>query len=164
MDPTAGPGYSEEQYQPEFMIGYGAFSSAVKGHLAGQSQPKHISTEDWRRLLLQLKESFEARANSVYDGFNSCLAVNCAPGTRGWDEWSTPSRDGRLKSLLNGILRTVELERSNRQVTSMWNEFLGSEFLIDQNLKITYQQAIEVFNQDRFNSDPRVSILVRWGL
>lgn len=160
-DPSTYPGYSLEQFQPEFMEGFGTFQEAVKSKLSGY---KRLNLEDWQKTLNAVSQLIVDRANVVYDGFFACQQIDCRPGTEGWDEWSTPGRDDTLRRTIKGIIRTIDLNRDNRRAVDYWNKFLRQRFAYDKNLQLTNEYAVDVCNNGLITSDPRHTIQARWGL
>jgi hypothetical protein len=160
-DPASYPGYALEQFQPEFMEGFGTFQEAVKSKLSGW---KRLNLEEWQKTLDFITDMIKTRANVVYDGFFACQQMDCRPGTAGWDEWSTPGRDDTLRRQIQGGIRTIKLNKDNRRAVDIWDRFMKKRFAYDKNLQLTNEYAVGAFNNGLTSSDPRHTIQARWGL
>ncbi len=164
VDAEDHPGFSEEQYLPEFMGVQTLFAAAVEGHLSGKANGGAFSHKNFEESIKALRFKYMERVLAVNDGLQNCPAIDCAPGTAGWAEYSTPSRDGKLKDLVMSILRTVEAMQHDRNVMRVWNKFVSEQLDLKLNrLKIPMADALTHVRDDKISSDPRVSLEARWG-
>jgi hypothetical protein len=159
--PEDHPYFSEEQYEPNFTLEYGSFAYAIKGRLSGK---KRVSQGAFRTTLKELKKQLDLRAKVVREGFEECQKINCAPGSEGWQEWSTPVRDNRLFGLVSGAANIAEINKRNSNLMEVWNEYMSKRIRIKKNKSIKMEDMIEIYLNKSFGSDPRDSIEVRWGL
>lgn len=155
------PGYSTEQNEVGFMIGYGTFSSAVKAAITGNSQ---FDITEWTKTLKELENKIKERSQVIVEGFEACLKIDCSPGTEGWQAHSTPNRDSRLQGLIVGVLKTIDIHKDNKKVLQPWEKLTNKFFSISKTQQMSFKDAIENMHTDKFDSDPRKSVESRWGL
>lgn len=161
------PGYSEEQFHfpvdsenaktPHFIKVYKKLNPDFSFQIMMQ------------RSFEELQERVQDRIKIVEDGFNYCKGHDCAPGSAGDEDWSTPSRDSRLLEL-HGSLNLAtdflqQLEPQNylamreKVAKDSWNKVYlieGQSYALPQiTLALTHQLT---------KTDPRLSIAERWGL
>lgn len=156
------PGYSLEQYEPDFVGESGNFSVAVAKRLVPDWDPKGavISYIDL------VKTMIDDRLEIVKSGYEACKVISCEPGTDGWENWSTPSRDGRLLQTygtLSELLASLAWHPDYWDLFSLLEE-LKNNHLIVNGESITYGQGIALAQLKIPSHDPRDSIARRWGL
>ena len=120
--------------------------------------------------MLELRDRLQDRIKMVEDGFAFCQNNNCAPGSRGDDDWSTPSRDGRLLQLHDTINLSLDLifaaegapgiEVAKNKLATFARE---QSFVIDGET-FSMLSVVTALVHRLTKSDPRVSIKERWGL
>lgn len=161
---SSHPTYSAEQYDPGFIGAAGGFSYAVKERLAGGGGGVDRFAE-FQRVLARLDELLRGRVNAVESGYNACMTVNCAPGSAAWEEYSTPTRDNRIRDTLNLASQIMKNGRDSffQSYSRTWGEFARRQIFVEDRM-VSYQTVLTNFSQGRVSSDPRASIKARWGL
>lgn len=108
-------------------------------------------------LYKDLFDLFYARTQIVEEGFNKCQQINCNPGTTGWEDWGTFSRDSRIKGKI-ATLTSVDFSWSQSK-----NSNLKKEIIKLEGLSWDLKAMIWNWKNSIFSSDPRESIASRWG-
>lgn len=155
----AHPDFSEEQYEEEFMKGHAGFSSAVKAHLLG----KIDGAKEFTTSLKLLREAIESRLKVVSDGYLACQRIDCRPGTEGYEEWSTPVRDSKLKDLTKLVVALARQNSSRNSVKTAWSEFTKLQVRIND-VRYPMGRILENILNDRLVGDPGQTPEARWGL
>ena len=162
------PGYSEEQFQ------------LANQNAAASSNPhflnvfKKINPQFSFQLMLdkswqELQERVQDRIKIVEEGYNYCLEHDCRPGSQGDEDWSTPSRDKRLREIHSTInLAGTLLLQSDPQAFQTWSP-LAEARALSPNLVIggehfSLAEIIVALIHQLMESDPRLPIVERWGL
>jgi hypothetical protein len=155
------PGYSLEQFDPAALEGL-PYDEFVYGRVAPN---RRVDPESKLTMLAeQLRNLFEARGEIVAEGYDHCYPGRCAPGSKDYEDWSTPTRDARL---LSRIRAAQEVLRVNPGLGEFWEQELTYyEIWIDYEgdyRSITLQTLVEAWLAGRYSSDPNKSIPERWG-
>lgn len=152
------PNYSQEQYDSALEDEFGSFHNAVFYRLGLKyNYRKHI-----RNLKQMLKNQLKTRVDIIKDGFEVCSRENCSPGTANYENWSTPSRDKRIKEAFFVMNKTVE-KMSGKMFKRRYVRYLKSKKLkLDKGKKMSYQELQDIFLNDHFSSDPTRPIADRW--
>ncbi|WP_374078991.1 hypothetical protein [Bdellovibrio bacteriovorus] len=147
---TEMPGYSLEQFsfksQKDFTIalfeklGFSGGADAIRDYL-------------YKDIL----EQFRARVGIVEEGFTKCQKIDCKPGTVGWEDWSTPSRDSRIKGKI-GSLASLDFQPANSP-----NKYADQEVLVLEGASWPLKAMIWNWKNDQYVSDPRESVTSRWS-
>lgn len=106
-------------------------------------------------ILKDIYEQFKLRRQIVQEGYQKCQVINCAPGSQGWEDWSTPSRDARIKAKIYS-LETI----GGRSPASAWWQ---SEVIQAEGVSWTLKAMIWNWKHAVPSHDPRASELARWG-
>ncbi len=156
------PGYSLEQYQPDFFKhGTHDFSAEVAARLQDSTDP----IVGMHAVLSNLESAISERKKLVEDGFTLCSTQDCSPGTKNYEDWSTPSRDARLGQSFDQItgyitsLHGDDLDRANK----LLKREKRKKLLRFDGKKYRYDQIEAVWKTHQYSSDPRVSPATRWG-
>ncbi len=159
----AMPGYSLEQYQPEF-VANDSFDEAVFNRVAPQR------TVDFKRkvtsLLYTLVNRYSERVQLVEGALRACFPNRCAPESREYDDYSTPSRDKRIQELIDFTAKIVS-ERPETKWTYnlfVWNNKINLGGPQYQTYEPALAELIKIWNERRYSSDPNDSIEKRWGI
>ena len=155
------PGYSLAQYDPAFMGTARSFSEAVLKKIKPAFDPvAHLEDgiQEARSLVLSRKEVVER-------GWDYCQKNPCAPGTSGWEDWSTPARDQRLGDTLRVVSDFVdEYALEIPSLRPRWQQVLAETvFQLNETL-LTLGWVQEVWLKSEYSSDPRTSPISRWGM
>lgn len=141
---TEMPGYSLEQFSFK-ADGQFPFELLKKlGFKGEQSEIRDYVVKD-------ILELFRAREAIVTEGYEKCRQMNCSPGSQGWEDWGTPSRDSRLKgkiASLSAFPRAPFKEVGLLEIEgTTWN----------------FDALVWNWQHEHFSSDPRDAITKRWG-
>lgn len=113
--------YSLEQFDPQLKENYPAFINFVVARVKNNYDPLklvEIALED-------ILNSVRGRALIVEKGFEFCSSNDCAEGTAGFEEWSTPSRDSQLKKKFEDIDKLVrDYQFMAPSLQSQWTDGL----------------------------------------
>jgi len=162
--PENMPGYSLEQYAPDF--------------IRQKDRPNYLE------VLLRLKPNvnfvsvvksgyadliamIKTRAALVKEGFGHCPNRSCSPESRAFDDWSTPSRDKKIKDTIQqlGMISSLPLpEDVHREIRDIVVKAYGTEVLSFYGE--TYQLRSLIFSwiNQLYSSDPNDEPSVRWGI
>lgn len=170
----AHPDYSEEQFHLD------SNDDDEEGDDDGDELPHFIKA--FKRLNPQfsfetiLSKSFEElqarlkdRIQIVEEGYAFCQINDCSPGSAGDEDWSTPSRDNRLKDLHNSMNLAVRfLDQYDPEAVQRWKKILSEQtqeksFTIGAKNYSLHQIIIALIYQ-LTQTDPRLSPNQRWGL
>ncbi len=153
------PGYSLEQYDPEF--GKDNFGIAVLKRI----DPDFNAAKVYKNVLKSTVDVIKQRISVVKEGYEFCSANDCSPGTQNYEDWSTPSRDKQLKEQMSqeenlfyafsSISEEVRTIRANK-IKEKNIEILGELY--------SYEFIKSIWPKKYFNSDPRASLEQRWAL
>lgn len=155
---TDMPNYSDEQYTSEFRAEASTFYLAVLRRL----QPGFSLDTLVSQLFESTASALRGRQEIVRDGFAACAQGTCKEGSDGWENWSTPSRDGRIGEQL------AELQRLGWQlpddVRARLDERMHTPLLTEDGRTYTLEQIRWAWDNKMFSSDPADTPAVRWGL
>jgi hypothetical protein len=156
------PGYSLEQYLPTFFKHDTIdFSVEVAARLRESLDP----LIGMQAVISNLETSVKERKTLVEDGFKVCSTQDCAPGTKNYEDWSSPSRDARLGQYfdqITGYLTTLHGDDLDRAKSLLTRE-KKKKLLKFEKKKYRYDQIEAVWKAKRFSSDPRDPPAKRWG-
>lgn len=166
VDAKKMPYYSEEQYDPDFVQPvsdenpeYKDFSITVFRKLNPDFNPSLRITEG----LAEIDQMVAARKDVIIEGYAVCKA-GCKEGSADYENWSTPSRDKRIKELLHDLEMYQSALYAIPDVSKSWEDALtkniveldGENYVLSH-LKWTFQNSF-------FSSDPNQTPEIRWGL
>ncbi len=164
------PGYSTEQYK----IPLGSWNETVQRKLATRSESIE---ERMTRIVEQACRTARERAVVVAmgDRYLSQMSNTCMNDTQ-FDDYSTPSRDKRLKMTFTQFTREAEMSRGKLPSGlqgKIDNVLLGErsanssspycQVSIGSGLNLTLGQVYERLLQGKFSSSPHDTLKMRWG-
>lgn len=157
------PHYSEEQYDEELTKEFGEFYNAVFHRL----KLKYNFKKHLRRLKKILTSQLESRVLVVNEGLEICANENCSPGTANYENWSTPSRDKRIKETFQSMNRIIE-SHGNKCFKKRFSNYLKNKKLRvsikkGSELKIKFKELKNIFEKQLYSSEPNAPLLNRWG-
>lgn len=147
------PLYSEEQYAENFCEDEPHFSFCLFKKLGMTFKPELII----QKVQNGLMESLKMREDVVKNGFVYCETHDCSPGTQAWEDWSTPTRDGRMKA---AFISADNLAQDLYQ-DELYDNWLSSTQIPASDLKLV--DFFKRMKSDFLSSDPRDSIDQRWA-
>lgn len=145
--PSEMPGFSLEQYSFNPQSDYTIALFEKLGYTGGREGIRDYLYKD---ILAQ----FKSRVDIVREGRQQCQNGGCAPGTPAWEEWSTPSRDSRIKGKIASL---------NAVGTQADAAILSEVILTIDQTPWTFKSLLYNWKFDEYNSDPQVSESDRWG-
>lgn len=149
------PLYSLEQYRKDLCAHQKHFAICVFEKLSLPYDPATIM----RNLTLNLEETIRFRDSVVSEGHAYCKKTDCTPGTDAWENWSTPSRDGRLKDLFEN---TQDLSRTLNQ-EKLFSTWLSQYRPAARPASFKLSAFKENLKNGLISFDPRDSLSARWG-
>lgn len=149
------PRYSLEQYRKDLCPDEKHFALCVMKK-AGLSIDGAVVM---KRLLKNIEENLAFRNSVVVDGAKFCAASDCTPGTTGWEDWSTPGRDGRLLELFEN---TSELSVTLKQ-ERIFDDWMTSFHPPGRPQGFSLPTFRKNLSRGIISYDPRDSIAARWG-
>jgi hypothetical protein len=168
--------YSEDQYT----MSDAQISSAIR-----TGAEESIAQKD-QRLLNDLTTYVNERITMIKDAYQFCVAsnndCNSSSNFTNWDNWSTPSRDGRLLGMYKEWIKTrnqrtgvstakTVLEGTSVNIKTNVSTNLYSFFKVlnggDETVEMNNtedQNKLRVKNVSKFLTEPENTIERRWGL
>lgn len=156
---TSMPGFSKEQFENEFINkAFKLFNLSVM-----KSLDDSIVDKEFIELMSKgLQGELKKRDRTVLEGHAFCKKNNCSPGTQNYFFWSTPSRDKKIRKVIEAIETIRDEGQGDLQQTwislrrkTMKLESLNNSFQIGK--------MIDSLKSKRASSDPRHSLKKRWG-
>lgn len=147
------PYFSEEQYDENLCEDEKHFSFCLFKKLGMTFKPDLIM----QKVQSGLMESLKMREEIVKNGFVYCETHDCSPGTQAWEDWSTPTRDGRLKAAFESAVGlSLDLNQDDA-----FDDWMKNSKLPSSEMKIFdfYKRMKANF----LSSDPRDSLDQRWA-
>jgi hypothetical protein len=155
--PQQMPGYSLEQYQAQETYGDGYLAFVYKNLGLDANGEKLASA-----MAYDLISSLGHREYDVAEGYYACAIEKCDPADPIYDEYSTPSRDHRIKKsieIFQNLLSTIDSSSAAyKKITAK----LKQEFIFG---KTYYDYAFNVNSIiDNISSNPNDDLSTRWGI
>lgn len=161
--PESMPWYSLEQYDSSFVTDPEQFEEKVYERLFSAQLPPE---QKYSNYVNALYSQFDWRVYVVEDGYNYCFPNGCPEGSASYENYSTPSRDSRILSLILKI-ENLLTEHNIPELHADWSYVLNNYYLRitsdSESRYIYYHELIRIWKSQLYSSDPNQSILVRWG-
>lgn len=160
--PEEMPGYSLEQYRPDFFRHPTAdFSVEVAARLRESLDP----LIGMRAVIENLERAISERKGLVEEGYALCAKEDCAPGTGNYEDWSTPSRDARIGQYFEQIANyPASLQGDNlKRAQELFAQEREKKLLKFDGKKLRYAELAAIWKAKAFSSDPRDLPAKRWG-
>lgn len=159
----AMPGYSLEQFEPNFMRNE-ENGFAIEVYL--RLNPALNFENVLMATLEAVKALYQARVQIVVDGYAACGVNACAPDSGEYDLWSTPSRDGRINDQFAQVERvTYVLPASEREtVMARYETALNEKFLTVLGKPVSLKELREVWKKKFYSSNPNHPVAERWAV
>ena len=161
---TEMPDYSLEQYDPKLMDGQSSFGLAVMRKL----KPSFSLVVAIRSAIDGVKEMIQDRIGIVEAGAAFCAKApgGCPPGSAGYEDWSTPSRDARLLAQAKLVLSMPSLGNSDERyrMEALVKEELKKPALELGGEAIALNLVVEAFRRGLPSADPNRSVEFRWAV
>ena len=156
------PGFSLEQFDPNFANGYKNEGEAIIFKLIPNwaPNPRAVLKNQVTKVLQRLSE----RVSIVANGFAYCTNhSDCVPGGAGWEIWSTPSRDKAITRLIDSINVVYNQDICDQKCMDELDHYRSRVITRIDGADYTFEDAINAWVNYAFTSDPRDSIAKRWG-
>lgn len=155
------PRYSVEQFDLGLQGQYDSFIQFVMKRVKPGYDPMSLIETG----VTDIVNYTNIRIKIVRDGYAYCQSHNCAPGSQGYEDWSTPNRDAKY------LLKFNEIEDLVRAFDSMspglyenWKKALNDTVLDVEGYSLSLADLRKIFEKKLASSNPNDSILRRWGL
>jgi hypothetical protein len=146
------PGYSLEQFS---MKSQKEFTIALFEKMGYATDVNAIS----ELLLKDIIGQMNTRIDIVKEGAEKCKKTDCRPGTDGYEDWSTPSRDARIA----GKMATMESLVIRSSGSEVQNPLLNKEILSIEGTVWSLKALLWNWKHEVYSSDPMDSESRRWG-
>lgn len=157
---SAMPLYSREQYEGKLCEGTENFSMCIYQRLGMTFNPRTAVVS----MVDSLTDLTRARIAVVRDGISFCAQNNCAPGTQGWEDHSTPTRDARLRAAYVSAEQVIgELSVLDSSLYSLWSSQLTSRMLTEVQSGLSLATFLGRLNARLVSFDPRDPSDSRWA-
>ncbi len=157
---NAMPLYSREQYQEKLCEGTENFSMCIYQRLGMSFNPRAAVVS----IVDSLTALAKARMTVVREGLAFCAQNNCAPGTQGWEDHSTPTRDARLRAAyVSGEQVVGELSVLDSTLYSLWQNSLAGRPLSEAQADLNLATFLVRLNAYLVSFDPRDPLDSRWA-
>lgn len=148
------PDYSLEQYSRNLCSDQSNFALCVLQKLNIAFDSKLIA----KKLVADLENTMTFRVGVVNDGMTFCSQNDCTPGTVGYEDWSTPSRDKRLKA----SFKTTKDVLTALDVADVYLDWLATATInVPKTIKVS--EFAERLKYGFVSNDPRATLDQRWG-
>lgn len=149
--------YSREQYTWREWCDEKSFATCVYRKLDLSFQPLKAV----EGMILGLTDSLQLRQTIVRDGLAACATLDCSPGTVGYEDWSTPSRDKRLlESYQTSHNLAYSLGRLDENAMVLWTNWVDN---VQAPLPKSPGQWFSLLEQSLVSYDPRDTLESRWA-
>ncbi|MBK9322305.1 MAG: hypothetical protein IPM97_05020 [Bdellovibrionaceae bacterium] len=158
------PGYSLEQYSPDFIREKDRpYSVEILLRLNPNLNFAKLAESGYQNLI----HMFQARVDVVEEGFRQCSKPSCPGDSQLYEDWSTPSRDKRLLEMTNQLELLSNLpfpDQIRDDIQKIKNQALSSVAISLANETFTLKALIFAWKNKLFSSDPNDEPGIRWGL
>ncbi len=153
------PHYSEEQYQDTFLGEETSFAMALIKKLSPEFDPVLI----YKNGLDLILTSIQQRIQVAQEGFAYCSSADCSEGTANYENWSTPSRDKRLRQNFKELETFLgSVQQLTSQPSTLWKKALSQETV--EVLGETYSLGLlrTLWLAKAYSSEPWDPLHKRW--
>lgn len=155
------PLYSLEQYDEDFLGESGNFTMAIIEHLKIPFVPAKVIHEAGQTLL----DKIVTREAIVRGGYEFCKINDCEEGSFNYEEYSTPTRDGRIAKLFDTINELVGMWTDfDRKLPTKWKKFLAESKLEIEGIVRPLSDYQDLFRYKLLSYHPEDSIEERWAM
>ena len=158
------PSYSLHQYAVDFIRS----KDVSFGHeVLLRLQPELDLLLILKNGLNDLRNSLTIRGQVVEDGYLACGQKSCPENSQGFEDWSTPSRDTQIMSLLNQLRALYSIGSTpdiRKEIADYLNQEQKQSYLILDGISYTLQQISAAWDLVLFSSNPNDEPGLRWGL
>lgn len=162
--PENMPGYSLEQYAPDFIR---AKDRAYSLEVMLRLKPNLDFVAILKGGFHNLREMLKIRQGLVEEGFKQCPSRSCKPDSSLYDDWSTPSRDKQIGLLMLQLKMISAMPFPgdiSRDIRAAFKQEMETVILQLDGVDFTMNQAFFVWDNQTFSSDPNDEPGLRWSL
>lgn len=161
LSPEKNDYYSLEQFDSTLKIQYPQFIKFVLKKTKGDFDPAHLTkygAQDIKSYIIQ-------RIDIVSKGYEYCSKNKCPKGSTAFDEWSTPSRDSKLKKKYEDMVFLIKaFSEFASGLDLMWEKELLETKVLIYDREVSLSQVQFLIESGKFSSDPNELPLRRFGL
>ncbi len=118
------PHHSEEQYDETFLGDETSFAMALIKKLSPDFNPLVIYQNGLDLILTSIQQRIEV----AEEGYAFCSAADCSEGTANYENWSTPSRDKRLRQNFKELETFLaSVQQLTSQPSDLWKQALQNQ-------------------------------------
>ncbi|HVJ63829.1 MAG TPA: hypothetical protein VM901_01095 [Bdellovibrionota bacterium] len=150
------PWFSLDQYSKDFFGSEKNFGLALVKKL----DPSFDVVKVAGQIVSDIKAQILERVNVVAEGYAFCKSNPCPPGSKNYDDWSTPSRDGRIAEHLGNSDAILSL---CNKCGDLVKNFHQETFNVEGE-SVSMLAAAAIFRRNLYSSDPKDPPQIRWGL
>jgi len=153
--------YSREQYDLTLRHQYPVFVEFLLRRLNNNYDPKHVIELGVQDIVAYTQE----RIQVVSEGELFCRSHDCSRGTQNWEDWSTPSRDKKLKEKFSNFDALIGLfEENSPGILEQWRRAQVDTKVTILGYNLSLKTIRYLLESGKASSDPNVSTTQRWGL
>lgn len=147
--------FSHEQYK-EDLCDKKHFTFCLLDILDAKFDPKKIV----KKLTDSIEQSILNRISIVNEGWSICQGIDCSPGSAGYEDWGTPSRDKRLLQHFWSASGTASSLNMDQEFMT-WHEKAEVQ---KEGIKVKVSTFISRLSSGFVSYDPRDSVGIRWAM
>jgi len=141
------------------------FSDYVSLQLLKMPLSSYAKAFDLMQLLIS---KINERVRIIQNGFAFCIINSCADGSQGYYNYSTPSRDANILYIIMQLKSAMSQSQNSQDeisaISDLLYEFYDIRFEISYNTQVSGKQILEIWSNGLYSSNPRDTVLTRWGL
>lgn len=161
LAPEKNAFYSLEQFDTALKVQYPQFIKFVLKKTKGDFDPAYLTkygAQDIKSYILQ-------RVDIVSKGYEYCSKYKCPKGSVAFDEWSTPSRDLKLKKKYEDMIFLIKaFSEFASGLDLIWEKELLETKVQIYDREVSLSQVQFLIESGKFSSDPNELPLRRFGL
>lgn len=158
---TSHPDYSLEQFSDGLQEEHPIFIKFLLGRLKESYDPQHLISIAIEDIVDYIKQ----RIKVVNEGAAFCSRHDCSLGSDNWGNWSTPSRDKKLKAKFSNIdLLTSQFEVLAPGLMEKWIDAQVKTRVSILEYSLSLKTIRYLMESGKASSDPALSVEQRWGI
>lgn len=161
LSPDKNDFYSLEQFDGNLKLQYPQFIKYVLKKTKGDFDPVFLTkygAQDIKSYILQ-------RVDIVTKGYEYCSKHKCPKDSTAYEEWSTPSRDSKLKKKYEDMFFLIKaFSELADGLDLIWEKELLETKVQVYDRELTLSQVQFLIESGKFSSDPNETPLRRFGL
>lgn len=150
------PFYSLEQYSKDLCESGSGFSQCIMERLGIVFNADLV----FRKLLSNMEDFLQQRKAIVEEGYLACQSIDCSPGSVGYEDHSTPSRDKRLL----GQIRSMQTLANQIGKSNEFYQWRKDASISIAGKVLSVNDFFDYLENGFVSYDPRDEIGARWSL